>query len=43
MVENHIEKTAVASADTIKKIKIPKEKKSEKEPTKITSYNFRII
>ena len=40
MEENHIEKTAVASADTIKKIKIPKEKKSEKEPTKITSYNL---
>ena len=39
--EHHIEKTSdVVTEIKSKKIKIPKEPKSEKEPTKITTYNL---
>ena len=40
-IENHhIEKSTIQSTNIAKKIKLPKEKKIEKEPTKITTYNL---
>ena len=40
VVEHNIQKSSILITDISKKIKLPKESKSEKEPTKITTYNL---
>lgn len=40
--EHNIQKSSILITDITKKIKIPKESKVEKEPTKITTYNLYI-
>ena len=40
--EHNIQKSSILITDITKKIKIPKESKEEKEPTKITTYNLYI-
>ncbi len=40
--EHNIQKKSITVINDTKKIKLPKEKKSEKEPTKITTYNLYI-